>query len=192
MLYENCPLFPLSAHLLPGGKMTLRIFEPRYVRMVKEACANGTGFVVCMLNANGNKQDNTHIFPIGTYAEVVDFDLHKDGLLSITVLGQTAVSIGEVSAESDGLRTANCQTKSPWCCDVEESDIELMRVRLKEIFSRYEELNTLYDNPRFDDPIWVIHRWLELIPVDPEQKQHFISQQDCRSVLHFLKELVIE
>jgi Lon protease-like protein len=192
MLYENCPLFPLSAHLMPGGRMTLRIFEPRYVRMVKNACAQGTGFVVCMLNANGNKQDNTHIFSIGTYAEVVDFDVFDDGLLSITVLGKTAVSVGDITIESDGLRIANCETKPPWCCDVEEQDIEVMRLRLQEIFERYEELNTLYANPKFDDPIWVIHRWLELIPVDPEQKQYFISQQDCGTVLQFLKELVIE
>ncbi|MGL4715609.1 MAG: LON peptidase substrate-binding domain-containing protein, partial [Aeromonas sp.] len=30
-------LFPLSAHLLPGGIMPLRIFEPRYQRMIAEA-----------------------------------------------------------------------------------------------------------------------------------------------------------
>jgi Lon protease-like protein len=67
-----------------------------------------------------------------------------------------------------------------------------MRHKLEEIFERYTELNTLYLNPSFDDPIWVIHRWLELIPVDPEQKQHFISQKDCQLVLNYLKELVID
>ena len=30
-------LFPLSAHLLPGGIMPLRIFEPRYQRMIAES-----------------------------------------------------------------------------------------------------------------------------------------------------------
>lgn len=192
MKYSKCPLFPLSAHLLPGGKITLRIFEQRYVRMVKSACAQDSGFVICMLNANGDKAVNTHIFPVGTYARVVDFDICDDGLLSITVCGEHAVSISDIATENDGLRVGTCETRAPWCCDVEENEISLMRERLIEIFERYDELNSLYEQPNFDDPMWVIHRWLELIPVDPEQKQFFISQQDCKSVLSFLKQLVIE
>jgi len=170
--------------------MTLRIFEPRYVRMVKEACAQNKGFVVCMLNVSGKKEENTHIYPIGTYAEIVDFDMLDDGLLSITVVGKQAVDIRNISTESDDLRVADCYPISPWCCDVDESDISVMREKLKQIFERYNELNILYEAPEFEDPIWVIHRWLELIPVDPEQKQYFIGQKDCRLVLQFLKELV--
>lgn len=30
-------LFPLNTLLLPEGKMRLRLFEPRYLRMMKEA-----------------------------------------------------------------------------------------------------------------------------------------------------------
>ena len=170
--------------------MTLRIFEPRYVRMVKEACADQRGFVVCMLNVGGNKADNTHIYPIGTYAEIIDFDMHEDGLLSITVVGKQAVNIDKIETEVDELRIAVCSPISPWCCDVDENDISVVRDKLKQIFERYNELNILYETPEFDDPIWVIHRWLELIPVDPEQKQYFIGQKDCRLVLQFLKELV--
>ena len=58
MSLERFPLFPLSAHLLPEGRMALRIFEPRYVRMVKQACAANSGFVMCMLNASGDKETN--------------------------------------------------------------------------------------------------------------------------------------
>lgn len=41
-------LFPLSAHLLPGGIMPLRIFEPRYQRMIAEA--QEREFALCMLD----------------------------------------------------------------------------------------------------------------------------------------------
>jgi Lon protease-like protein len=89
----NCPLFPLSAHILPEGRMALRIFEPRYIRMVKDACRLNEGFVICMLNSKGQKEDNTHIFPTGTYCKVIDFDVLEDGLLGITVEGLKCVSI---------------------------------------------------------------------------------------------------
>lgn len=192
MKNQLLPLFPLSAHLMPGGRMTLRIFEPRYVRLVKESCETGQGFVVCMLNTNGDKKNNTHIFSVGTYSTIVDFDALPDGLFSVTVEGKHAVSISDIHTDSDGLRVGLCETKKPWCCDIEEAEIQPMRSQLQEIFQRYEDLNSLYKAPSFDDPIWVIHRWLELIPVDPAKKQHFLSQQDCQSVLSFLKQLVIE
>ena len=41
-------LFPLSAHLLPGGIMPLRIFEPRYQRMIAEV--REREFALCMLD----------------------------------------------------------------------------------------------------------------------------------------------
>ena len=96
MSVERFPLFPLSAHLLPEGRMALRIFEPRYVRMVKQACAENKGFVMCMLNANGDKNLNEHIHKIGTYAQVVDFDMLDDGLLGIKVAGSHLVEVSSI------------------------------------------------------------------------------------------------
>lgn len=192
MKKQSLPLFPLSAHLMPGGRMTLRIFEPRYVRLVKESCAKGHGFVICMLDASGDKDKNTHIFSVGTFVTIIDFDSLPDGMFSVTVEGKHAVSISDIQTEPDGLRIGSCETKKPWCCDIEEADIQPMRHQLEEIFLRYDDLNKLYKVPSFEDPIWVIHRWLELIPVDPAKKQHFLSQQDCQPILSFLKQLVIE
>ncbi|MEW9798797.1 LON peptidase substrate-binding domain-containing protein [Alteromonas sp. CYL-A6] len=184
------PLFPLSAHLLPGGRMSLRIFEPRYVRMVKEACASGKGFVMCMLNARGDKEANEHIFPIGTYAEVIDFDLLEDGLLGIKIAGIHSVEVTDIRTEHDGLRVGKCETVQPWCCDISPQQIAPMDERLQEIFERYHELGAMYDNPAFDDPVWVMHRWLELLPVDARQKQHFLQQKDCRKLMNYLSALI--
>lgn len=36
-------LFPLTSVVLPEGKMNLRIFEPRYKRMVKECSLQNVG-----------------------------------------------------------------------------------------------------------------------------------------------------
>jgi len=34
------PVFPLGSVLYPGGLLPLRIFEPRYLAMVRECCAS--------------------------------------------------------------------------------------------------------------------------------------------------------
>ena len=88
--------------------MALRIFEPRYVRMVKEACANQAGFGICMFNVKGDKERNQHIFPVGTYAEVIDFDLLDDGLLGITVEGKSCFQIEQIHTQDDALRVGQC------------------------------------------------------------------------------------
>jgi Lon protease-like protein len=188
--FFEIPLFPLSAHLLPGGRMSLRIFEPRYVRMVKEACKSDTGFGICMLNSQGDKEKNEHIYPVGTFVKVIDFDLLDNGFLGVTVEGQKCFSIHSIATESDGLRTANCQWLNEWTAQSGIDSIAPIGEKLVEIFEKYPELQSLYQDPKFTDPIWVIYRWLELIPVDAEQKQKFLKQKDCLDALKFLTELV--
>ncbi|HAI73117.1 MAG: peptidase S16 [Alteromonas sp.] len=190
MSQSQVPLFPLSAHLLPEGRMYLRIFEPRYIRMVKQACAENTGFVMCMLNAKGDKSANEHIYPIGTFAHVVDFDLMDDGLLGIKVAGSHLVEVSNITSESDGLRLGQCTSLSDWPEDIDPKQIAPMDERLKEIFAKYEDISGLYDNPRFNDPLWVLRRWLELLPVDGGLKQQFLQHNDCSKLLNYLNALV--
>jgi Lon protease-like protein len=186
----NIPLFPLSAHLLPGGKMSLRIFEPRYVRLVKEACAANSGFGMCMINAQGDKNKNEHIYPIGTFVSIIDFNSLDNGILGITVEGQRCFKISSISTDRDELRIGTCQWLNVWEDKLDEPSISPMDEKLKEIFDKYPELKTLYQNPKFSDPIWVIYRWLELLPVNAEQKQQFLQQKDCVKALDFLTQLV--
>ena len=60
----------------------------------------------------------------------------------------------------------------------------------KDIFDKYPEIQELYPEPLFDDPMWVIYRWLELLPVSAEQKQHFIQQRDYVKTVDYLTQLV--
>lgn len=184
------PLFPLSSHILPGGRMSLRIFEQRYVRMIKQVCANNSGFVICMLNSNGNKSNNSHIFPVGTVCNVIDFDVLEDGLLGVTVEGVESVTITQIETEHDELRTGECQLNAKWTCELDAKSLHPIDQRLQEIFERYPEVSSLYTQTPFDDPIWVINRWIELLPVGAEQKQHFLAQQDYAKVLRYLSQLI--
>ena len=169
--------------------MALRIFEPRYTRMVKEVCAADASFVVCMLNAKGDKESNTHIHSIGTRSKVIDFDVLEDGLLGITVEGIQPVRITNIETEQDGLRIGECEELLDWHSDPVDS-IEPMDSRLKEIFEKYPEVNGLYTAPQFDDPVWVIRRWLELLPVEAHQKQKLLEEKDCSQALSFLRQLI--
>ena len=43
------PLFPLNTVVFPGGRLPLRIFEQRYLEMVKQAIADNTPFGICAI-----------------------------------------------------------------------------------------------------------------------------------------------
>ena len=43
------PLFPLGTVLFPGGPLPLRIFETRYIDLVRRCMRDGTGFGVVLI-----------------------------------------------------------------------------------------------------------------------------------------------
>lgn len=170
--------------------MSLRIFEPRYLRMVKEACAGRMAFGICMLNPQGDKATNQHIYPLGTHVRVTDFDMLEDGLLGITVEGLSYFRIDRIAIERDGLRIGQCHLLDAWHDELPEAAVAPMRRKLKLIFDRFPDIRNLYPQPHFEDPLWVMFRWLELVPVDAARKQELLQQKDCRKVLNFLTQLV--
>ena len=139
--------------------MALRIFEPRYVRMIKQSCSSNEPFAICMLNSAGDTGANTHIFGLGTLCKVIDFDMLEDGLLGVTVEGVHCIKVSNITSEEDGLRIGDCELLDPWQCDLSEEELYPMDARLKEIFDMYPEVSSLYDATHFDDPIWIINRW---------------------------------
>ncbi|RUO38845.1 peptidase S16 [Aliidiomarina shirensis] len=106
-------LFPLTAHILPGGRMQLRVFEPRYMRLVRESLRNQQGFGLCMLNPNGDLTTNQHIYSVGTLVKVIDFESLDDGYLGITIVGEQLFDIQSIVTEKDGLRVGEVVLRNP-------------------------------------------------------------------------------
>lgn len=184
------PLFPLPSHIFPEGRMALRIFEPRYLRMIKQACANNTGFVICMINDEGEQNDNSYIYPIGTMCKVIDFDMLEDGLLGVTIEGIEFVELAQIEIEHDDLRNGECTPMTIGVCDISTQELDPLDVKLKETFERYPQVSRLYQTRPFDNPVWVLNRWLELLPISANNKQELLLKNDYRYVFTFLSQLI--
>lgn len=190
----NMPLFPLSGHVLPGGTMRLRIFEPRYIRMVKEAC-NGTScnpIGMCMLNDEGQVDNNTHIHPIGTAVTIVDFEQLKDGLLGITVAGQGLFKVQQINVQEDGLRVGHVCRLSGWAPQPLAAEDQFLASQLEEIYKTYPELAVEHCAENLQQADWVCLRWLEILPISANTKQELLQHDDCTPALEFLRNLVLE
>jgi len=79
---KTIPLFPLGTILFPDGIIPLKIFEARYLDMIKRCFREGTPFgVISIINSHsvesetGNQASVKQSFSeIGTLAVIEDFD----------------------------------------------------------------------------------------------------------------------
>ena len=80
---SDLPLFPLNAVLFPGGELALRIFEPRYLDLVRECTRQERPFGVCLILDGAEAGAPAMPAAVGTLARIVDFEARTDGLLGI-------------------------------------------------------------------------------------------------------------
>ncbi|WP_144208708.1 LON peptidase substrate-binding domain-containing protein [Shewanella donghaensis] len=166
------PLFPLSICLLPQGFTQLRIFEPRYKRLVTESLKSGEGFGLCMLNSNNE------LMPIGTWVHIIDFEMLEDGLLGISLEGKQRFKINNFDVESDGLKRGDVSLIADWPqTDIKHKQLYLSET-LQEILEQYPQHLSHYKQDDFKNLSWVCQRWLEIMPISAEEKYQCINSHN--------------
>lgn len=102
---DDLPLFPLRTVLYPGAQLHLRIFETRYLDMVRDCMRSGTGFGVCLILSG--EETGTEALPaaVGTLASITDFDRTTEGLLAISACGGRRFRVQRSRVRDNGLLT---------------------------------------------------------------------------------------
>jgi len=183
-------IFPLSSHILPCGRLPLRIFEQRYIRMISECSQNKTGFGIVMINS-ANQTSLGNISPIGTYVKIIDFYNLKNGFLGLIVEGLRRFKITDIHVENDGLRQADINFLPNWPEQPIHHKHQHLTDKLAEIFAEHPELGNLYaEKKKMCDSSWIAQRWIELLPISVDQKQQLITGNDCDLTLDLLTRLM--
>lgn len=185
------PLFPLSSIVMPGGIMKLRLFERRYIDMVTNCFRTQTGFGICLIK-DGNEAGAPSLpYPLGTRVSIVDFDQGDDGLLHITTQGDVEFELLTYAPDDSQLligEVAELPAQAPVPMSPE---IEQLASKLDLILT-YVEPEITFSQKRLDDPDWVCHRLLELLPLAPEAKYELLQLQNNRERLAALAAFKIE
>lgn len=190
-------LFPLPVFLLPEGVTRLRVFEPRYIRLVQES-AGETGFVVLPINNLSAVEKNSTDKNLnwGSLVKIIDFSQGKDGLLHIDVKCESMVRVSNVEIESDGLKKAFIEVFNHWeqhpSASKEISCAESLTEELKTVFVQNPDLAKIYYETKFDCPVWVCQRWLELLPLKQSEQNLFAQPTSLSRANEFLTEIVFE
>ncbi len=191
MPLDDIPLFPLSTVLFPGALLPLRIFEPRYLDLVRDCARSGSGFGVCLMLERGeDAASGSTPAAVGTFARIQDFGSLPDGLLCITVLGGERFRVNSVRVRDNGLIHGAVRF---WPDEGSVSlppEYGLLADILERLLDRVG--SAWADAPRacYDDAAWVGFRLAQLLPLAMHERQQLLEMTDplarLQQLLHYL------
>lgn len=179
------PLFPLGAVLFPGGVLSLKVFEQRYLDMAAACMKEKEPFGVCLI-ASGKEVGKPAVpHSIGTLAHIRSGDMPQLGILMLDVCGGQRFRIISQTAQPDGLLRAQVVLlDEPARQEVPQGQQGLLPL-LRKIAS---DLGPEKMPPphAFDDAAWVGYRLTEAVPVQALAKQKLLELEDPVSRLEIL------
>jgi Lon protease-like protein len=179
-------LFPLNTVLFPGGSLPLRIFEARYIDLVRACMRTGSGFGIVLIVEGVEAGGPVSTSEVGTYARIIDFSQQPDGVLGIHAVGERRFRILARRRARDGLNLADVE----WLPD--EPQVELpgefaeLVPALDVALDQMGEPHSARER-RPHDASWVSGRLAELLPVPAEHKQHCLELDDPLERLRYLR-----
>lgn len=196
MSTKTFPLFPLKVVIFPQGLLPLRIFEARYLDMVKSCYKDNTEFGVVAVVDEENSG-----FPfcdVGTAVRIVDFDVPEIGLINIRCLATERFRVLSANQREDGLWIGEVVSIDNDMATALPEDLiktsdnlrQLINALLKQGFT--EDTLPIAKPYLFDDCAWVANRWIELLNLPLEQKQRFLELDSPVVRLELVQDMFLE
>ncbi|CAG9170152.1 hypothetical protein LMG32289_02051 [Cupriavidus pampae] len=186
VILDALPLFPLHTVLFPDGRLPLRVFEKRYVDMVRSCLRDGSAFGVCLISSGqevARPDDPTVPESVGCLAEIVDCNMEQLGVLLIEARGRQRFRVLSHETHDDGLLVARAELLPD---DIIDCKLELLGeclAALRRIVTAIHAEspdNLPFSEPYlWDDPTWVANRLCELLPVPLKAKQMLMELPDA-------------
>jgi Lon protease-like protein len=200
-------LFPLSVVLFPQGVLPLRVFEARYMDMVRDCMRDETSFGVCLM-VDG-RSPGTDAAPttadVGCLARITAWDMQQLGLLQIRTVGGDRFRLLASESQPNGLLIGEIDLieadedqpipdEHRPCVDLLTRIIEDMSAQVAE---RRRTGETADGSPvlaqlPFEEPYqmesstWVSNRLCEVLPVPLKAKQKLMELTDAATRLEIV------
>ena len=181
---ERLPVFPLDLVMAPGGRLPLRIFEPRYLHMVKTCMREEHGFVVVASDGEG-------FAPMGCLCQIVDFDQLPDDCLGLTAAGDSQAQLSNPARDEQGLWWADIEALPPES-DLEPGEPEADLVNLLVSLNGHPAVSELALEIDYESLSEVTWRLIELLPFETDVKQSLIETSDVAFRAERLREALNE
>ena len=193
---ETIPLFPLGTVLLPRGRMSLQIFEPRYLDLVSACLKQGEdgGFGVVWLREGrevyrAETEVDNRMALVGTFARIVDWDSLPNGLLGITIEGTQKFRLVSTYQRPDHLNMADVE----WIEDEPHIALPQQSDELKQLLTQllqHPHIERLRLAPVVDDMSTLGYLLTQLLPIPEPIKFQLLALSDPLQRLQTLMKLL--
>ena len=184
------PLFPLGSVLVPGASLGLRVFEPRYLDLVRECGRTGGTFGVCLILDGDEVGAPATPAAWGTEAVIEDFDRDADGLLALQVRGARRFRVQQVRVRDNGLGVAGVEWQEP---DPEARPLPehaLLRDVLAGILEQAGSDPYAVPKEKMEDAAWIGWRLAELLPLEDGERLSLLQEPDPHARLQKILDFI--
>ena len=192
---SRLPLFPLQAVLFPGGLLSLKVFEARYLDLVSDCLRRDSGFGVVAIRRGREVREPgqaPELEAIGCEARILDVDAADGGILKLRCRGQRRFLIDAAHEEANGLRVADVSWVAP---DPDELPTVDMAGTVNALADAITSMRSAGRSP-FLEPFdyrsvaWVGNRWCELLPISITARQQLMAMTDPLARLQLVDEFL--
>ena len=184
---QTLGLFPLQTVLVPGASLGLRIFETRYLDLVRDCMRDGTGFGICLVLEGSEAGAPAMPAAFATEARIEDFDTGADGLLTLRVRGHRRFRVHRSRVRDNGLLIGEVEWRPADPARALQPQHGLLATVLARIL---EKTGADLGETRYDDAAWVGWRLAEILPLDDRQRQALLQEDDPDARLDQLLALI--
>jgi len=192
-LPTSLPIFPLTgAVLLPGGRLPLNVFEPRYLALTRHALLHPARLIgmVQPVDPNADRGMDPTARPavkrIGCAGRIVSFQETEDGRYHVTLSGLIRFVVNRELPVADGGFRLVEPDFAPFAEDMAERDFDIpARPNFLKVFKAYIEAKSLKVDWEAiegapDDHLIVSLAMLS--PFSPEEKQSLLECGDLEQL----------
>lgn len=181
---QSLPLFPLDAVLFPGGLLSLRVFEVRYLDMIGKCRKAGAPFgVVSLTQGSEVRQPGKQeaFSTVGTLATIAEVESPRPGLMLVRANGAQRFRITSSDQLKHGLWVADVERLASDMAVAVPDDLKGTSDALGRLIQSLQQRSgeagqmPLQEPWQLDDCGWVANRWCELLPLPVALKQRLME-----------------
>jgi len=188
------PLFPLNTVLFPDGILPLKVFETRYIDMVRECMKSESPFGVVLIKSGAEVGGAAVPESVGCVARIMRWDMESLGVLLLRTQGGDKFKIRQLRELPNKRLEALVDLLPADAASSQVDDIHLncaktLKLVIDDINAKGRaEQGEKFESP-FSQPIrlneagWVANRWCEILPIPLKARQKLLELEDPQSRL---------
>ena len=198
-LPAEVPLFPLNGVLLlPGGRLPLNVFEPRYLNMVEHALGHQRliGIVQPMVDGQPglSAPDGTALYRVGCAGRITTFQETTGGQIQLTLRGLCRFNILDELPLLRGFRRARTDFTGYESDLAPDTGITIERQRLLSDLRAYFEMENIeadWDAIKQTPDDRLVTTLAMVCPFEPHEKQALLESVDvahrCKLIIGLIE-----